>query len=477
MVLFYAVAWLLHEIIANVQDLIFFPFINNTIRNLQLRVVGHLHKISFLKSQHFENVKVISALKRISLATRNFLRIHMLLILPCGLKIVSTGILIFQQKTYGFAFLVGVILVLVSAYGIVPAYGAIRKQAWKITDDMGNTIAHSLFQPQSSRTFYDYEIQRLKSVADSEFDAWLKTNNSLNFVHIWLGFGLAAMVFFPLVLAVQDYASGTIDSAYVLVLQAQLILVAVPMRNLMTEIRQLVEATTDMSVIQNILCIQSPEHRSVPVPKHPHNVIEIDGLSFGFTPQNPVLHNIQVSIAMEDKILLLGSSGMGKSTFLNIVGGVLHAHEQVAEMASLTKMYIPQKAILINDTLRQNLTYGLAHVSKGELAEVLSLCELEEVIEKLPDGLDSMIHNLGSSLSEGERQRILIARSMLQKPDLLIMDEALDSLDWEKRDLLYRRLWQQVPTILWTSHDQQAHTYANRMWHLSGGKITDQKVS
>lgn len=90
---------------------------------------------------------------------------------------------------------------------------------------------------------------------------------------------------------------------------------------------------------------------------------------------------------------------------------------------------VPQQSILFTGTLRENITYGSESISEEQLWDVIRAANLEEVVQKLPDGLDTMITEHGENLSGGQRQRISIARAFLRNPKILILDEATSALD------------------------------------------------
>ena len=90
---------------------------------------------------------------------------------------------------------------------------------------------------------------------------------------------------------------------------------------------------------------------------------------------------------------------------------------------------VPQQSILFTGTLRENITYGSESISEEQLWNVIRAANLEEVVQKLPDGLDTMITEHGENLSGGQRQRISIARAFLRNPKILILDEATSALD------------------------------------------------
>ena len=136
-----------------------------------------------------------------------------------------------------------------------------------------------------------------------------------------------------------------------------------------------------------------------------------------------------------------GGSGSGKTTILNLAIGFLQPEKgkvlidkkdlKKLDLRSYRKQIavVPQQSILFTGTLRENITYGSDEISEERLWEVIRAANLEDVVKKLPDGLDTMITEHGENLSGGQRQRISIARAFLRDPKILILDEATSALD------------------------------------------------
>lgn len=171
---------------------------------------------------------------------------------------------------------------------------------------------------------------------------------------------------------------------------------------------------------------------------------EINFIDTGFKYKDgdaPVFEHLNLKIREGETVAFVGESGAGKTTILNMVIGFFHATEgrvliDGQDMESLDlKSYragiavVPQMPILFSGTIRENITYGRDDISDEQLMEVIRAANLEEVINQLPNGVDTMVMEHGSNLSGGQRQRVSIARAFIRDPKILILDEATSALD------------------------------------------------
>lgn len=176
--------------------------------------------------------------------------------------------------------------------------------------------------------------------------------------------------------------------------------------------------------------------------------VEIDGevcfenvsYSYNDSKEN-VLKNVSFKANKGETIAIVGASGAGKSTILNLIIGFMRAEEGhvLIDGNDINEInlhayrehiaVVPQNSILFGGTIRDNITYGLSDVDEKQLWDVIEASNLDELVRSLPDGLDTIIKEHGANLSGGQRQRISIARAFIRKPKILILDEATSALD------------------------------------------------
>lgn len=166
----------------------------------------------------------------------------------------------------------------------------------------------------------------------------------------------------------------------------------------------------------------------------------------------PVLHNLNLHVDKGETIALVGESGAGKSTILNLVIGfnqvnsgevLIDGHNMKdIDLRSYRKhlAVVPQTSILFSGTIRDNITYGVNNVDEATLDEIVKAANLTDLINSLPDGLDTMVGEHGGKLSGGQRQRISIARALIRNPKVIVLDEATSALDSISEKLIQEAL-------------------------------------
>ncbi|MCX6132083.1 MAG: ABC transporter ATP-binding protein, partial [Proteobacteria bacterium] len=192
-----------------------------------------------------------------------------------------------------------------------------------------------------------------------------------------------------------------------------------------------------------------------------------------------------LTIKSGEKIGLIGPIGSGKSTFVNIIGGLLENPKGIIEIHGLPLDHcqrdwivkqltmVPQKPFFFAGTFRHNLAPAGA-LSEATMIEALQAVELWDEIQKLPDGLNSWVGELGVNLSGGQKQRLSLARALLKPASILILDDCLSAVDSVTEAKILQNLRLRLPnqTMIWTAHRQLSLQICDRIFMMSEGQIT-----
>ncbi|CAN7644497.1 ABC transporter ATP-binding protein [Neorhizobium tomejilense] len=221
---------------------------------------------------------------------------------------------------------------------------------------------------------------------------------------------------------------------------------------------------------------------------HLKGEIAYENVSFGYSPDKPVLENVNLSIRAGETIAFVGPSGAGKTTICSLlprfyeIGGGNITIDGI-DIRAMTKVslrqqigIVQQDVFLFGGTIRENIAYGRLGASEVDIVEAARQARLEEMLAGLPQGLDTVIGERGVKLSGGQKQRVAIARMFLKNPPILILDEATSALDTETERAIQRSLAElsQGRTTLIIAHRLATIQGADRIVVIDGNGILEQ---
>ncbi|MBQ9164751.1 MAG: ABC transporter ATP-binding protein [Bacteroidaceae bacterium] len=216
--------------------------------------------------------------------------------------------------------------------------------------------------------------------------------------------------------------------------------------------------------------------------------IELKNVSFAYTPQHEILHDINIKVKKGETIAFVGQSGSGKSTLVDLIpryhdlqqGCILIDGTDIKDLKikSLRSLIgnVNQEAILFNDTIFNNIAFGVENATREEVEAAAKIANAHDFIMESENGYDTIVGDRGCKLSGGQRQRVSIARAILKNPPILILDEATSALDTESERLVQdalERLMKSRTTIA-IAHRLSTIKNANRIYVLHEGRIVEE---
>tara|TARA_B100000315_G_C14590665_1_gene595554 strand:+ start:3481 stop:5268 length:1788 start_codon:yes stop_codon:yes gene_type:complete len=217
------------------------------------------------------------------------------------------------------------------------------------------------------------------------------------------------------------------------------------------------------------------------------NEIIFKNITFSYPNHGQILKNVSLTISKGNMVAIIGKSGAGKTTLIDILmgfyqvdsGDVLIDGVLIADLdiKSLRKKigFVPQDPFLFNMSIRENLLWNNEAASEKEIFNACERANANEFLQKLPKGLDTTVGDRGIRLSGGQRQRLALARAILRKPEILILDEATSSLDSHSEQLIQRSIENiaHSATLVVIAHRLSTIKLADSIYVLDNGAIVE----
>ena len=390
------------------------------------------------------------------------------------------------------------LLILLPAPLITLAFRMFRRffaQLARRTRDLnarGDAVLHDVFSGIRVVKAYGMEKreeERFVSMAAAERDAQLRQEKVwailmpiLNFV---MGFGELILLYY----VGSRMIAGEMTAGEMSQLSSYAGMIYTPLAVLIRVPRQLALAAVSLSNVFGLLDAPNEivDSATPTVPTEVRGDIVIDRVSFGYGDGDEILHDISLHIAPGEFIGLVGRSGVGKSTLINLLMRMYDVDDGAILLDGVDIRDIPQAELrrrigvvlqenfLFAGSVWQNLTYAKPDATRDEVIRAAKYAGAHEFIVNLPDGYNTYIGERGYTLSGGERQRIAIARALLHDPKLLILDEATSALDTETEKLIQDALslLTKNRTTVAIAHRLSTLRSATRLVVLDGGRIAE----
>ncbi|WP_307845244.1 ABC transporter ATP-binding protein [Planomonospora sp. ID67723] len=372
---------------------------------------------------------------------------------------------------------------------VMPRIQRASVQAQESVGEMGAVLDRVLqaFRTVKASGAEDREIAVVGAAAREARDrgvavAWW---TSIAGISAWV----AAQLAFVAVLGVGGarVASGAMEVSSLIAFLLYLFYLVAPVGQLVQGATQVQSGLAAVKRIREIEALPVEEVAgTVPAPGAAPAGVRFDSVAFRYGDDRPVVHqDVSFAVPAGGMTALVGPSGAGKSTVFALLerfyeqqGGTISIDGRDIRQWPLAELraalgYVEQDAPVLDGSLRENLLFAAPGVAEDELRRVLALTRLEDLVARLPEGLETKVGHRGIMLSGGERQRVAIARALLRRPRLLLLDEATSQLD-AVNELRLREVIAEVAretTVLVIAHRLSTVTGADRIVVMEAGRV------
>jgi len=475
------------------RDALFARVRYRAMHRLSTRVLTHLHDLSL--SYHLER-RTGSISKDLSRSTSSLSSIVNLLvfnIVPTIAEFLLVAIILLAGYRWHYTL---VVVITVALYVLF----TLKFSGWRMQFRHEMNRLDSLANGRAVDSLLNYETVKYfnneafeQSAYDQHLSDWSDAGVKSQTTMSMLNFGQAALVAIGvtiiMMLAATDVANGTITLGDIVLINALMLQLFVPLNLLGVVYRGLQYALADMDLVIKLLEL-NPEIKDRPGAKDldiKEARIEFDDVRFAYLSERPIIKGISFSVEPGKKIAVVGPSGSGKSTLSRLLFRFYDVDEGTIRIdgvdvrdctqASLRQVLgvVPQDTVMFNDTIRYNLAYARADANDEQVRSAARAANLDEFIDSLPQGYDTVVGERGLKLSGGEKQRMAIARVILKDPAIIVFDEATSSLDTQSEQTILEGLnaAAERATSLVIAHRLSTIVDADEILVLDAGEIVE----
>jgi len=493
LLLTYGILRLSSSLFNELRDVIFARVRYRAMRRLSNNVLTHLHKLSLRFHLDRQTGAISRDLERGTRSVSSILNYMIFQIIPTFAEFVLILAILFVQYDIKFVIVTLITVVIYVLFTLAVTEWRMEYRHIMNTQESqaNNQAIDSLVNYETVKSFGNeaYEVRRYDDTLAEWEEAAVKSQTSMSTLNFGQSAIIAIGVTLIMIFAAQGVVDGTMSLGDLVLVNAFLLQLFIPLNFLGIVYRSIKYALADMDLIFKLL-ENKPEIQDAPQAR-PLEVgdggICFNHVDFCYQSDRQILSDINFDIPVGHKIAIVGASGAGKSTiarllfrFYDVTDGCISINGQdirTVTQASLRAAIgiVPQDTVLFNDTIYHNLAYAHPNATKTEIIEAAKLANIHTFIDSLPKGYNTIVGERGLKLSGGEKQRVAIARAILKKPKILIFDEATSSLDSKSEKLIQAALAQVAVnhTTLVIAHRLSTIVDADQILVMEQGRIIE----
>ncbi|MDA8389315.1 MAG: ABC transporter ATP-binding protein/permease [Gammaproteobacteria bacterium] len=489
----YGILRVSNALFGELRDVVFARVTRRAVRRAALRVFEHLHALPLQFHLGRQTGAVARDIERGSRGIALLLNFIIFNIAPTLVEItLVTSILLAKFRLVFTLTTIGTLLVYVAFTLVVTEWRTVFRRFMNDMDSRANSQAvDSLLNYETVKYFgnEDYEVGRYDAFLEKWENAAVRNQVSLAFLNVGQSLIIATGATMLMVLAAQGVANHTMSIGDLVLVNAFLIQLYMPLHFLGFVYREIRHALVDMDRMFALLKepMTVADKPGAPALALGEGRVRFEHVGFSYHPERPLLTDIDFEIPPRSTVAIVGSSGAGKSTLVRLLvrlydptaGRITIDGQDLRDITqkSLRRILgvVPQEPVLFNDTLYANIAYGRPDAPRAEVEEAARLAHLDAFVRNLPDGYQARVGERGLKLSGGEKQRVAIARALLKDPRILLFDEATSALDAASERVVQEGLALLAPnrSTLVIAHRLATIQHADLILVMAGGRIVE----
>lgn len=497
LVLAYAILRFVSGALNEVRDVVFSVVTQRTVASFTERTFAHLHRLGARFHATRETGAVVRDVQKGTDGIGYLLGIAIFTIVPTLIEIGSVIAIMATSYAATFTAIIGITFVVYAIYTVIFTRRRLvhQRAVNRLEAQTDSRFVDSMLNYDTVKYFATEELEtrRLSGILGHWITARMANQRALSTLHIGqsavIAFGVASVM----LLAVQYVMVGRMSVGDLVLVNAYIIQVCLPLNSLGFVFRETNDAMVNVERMFGILAAEGRVGEDLDEPGAQPLAIQAgeiayDHVDFGYDTQRQVLHDIDFRVGAGTSVAVVGGSGSGKSTLVKLLfrlyqptSGTVRIDGQDLRYVTQTSLreaigIVPQDTVLFNDTIAYNIAYGRPGATRADVVRAARAAQLDSFIERLPDHYDTQVGERGVRLSGGERQRIAIARAILKDPRIIVFDEATSALDTRSERAIQLELQRlaQGRTSITIAHRLSTVVDADTILVMEHGHIVEQ---